>query len=62
MKANHNMITITNECNRVVFKMSKILNESKSQHLTIDNVLIYVVFKMSKILNESKSQLNGGAN
>jgi len=56
MKANHNTIMkpIGNQC--VVFNISKIQDESKSQHVFMSSDRYFVVFNISKIQDESKSQ------
>ena len=56
MKANHNNETFDRVMVRAVVNISKIQNESKSQHLLRGYTGLLAVVNISKIQNESKSQ------
>ena len=56
MKGNHNSDFLFMPLVKVVFNMSKIQNERKSQLNMIWSYTLIVVFNMSKIQNERKSQ------
>ncbi len=60
MKPNHNFQTKNPKRILVVYTMSKIQNETKSQHVFYIYFLVGVVYTMSKIQNETKSQLTLG--
>ncbi len=59
MKGNHNSQNDNRVCRPVVFNISKIQNERKSQQKNVNWVHLDVVFNISKIQNERKSQLAG---
>ncbi len=56
MKAIHNMPNLTNYNTCTVFNISKIQNESNSQHDSTFFIRQITVFNISKIQNESNSQ------
>jgi len=50
------MGSLHNHNQEVVYTMSKIQNETKSQHICSVSLVAKVVYTMSKIQNETKSQ------
>ncbi len=58
MKPNHNTLSGLRSANEVVYTMSKIQNETKSQLIRSTMCYVIVVYTMSKIQNETKSQRN----
>ena len=56
MKGNHNKKPNYNYLLNVVFNISKIQNERKSQLIVVNHSILRVVFNISKIQNERKSQ------
>ena len=56
MKPNHNNMGKLPTIFTVVYTMSKIQNETKSQLFVARLFLLLVVYTMSKIQNETKSQ------
>ena len=57
MKGNHNSDCLKPQQIPIVFNISKIQNERKSQLLCVFSVFPQIVFNISKIQNERKSQL-----